>query len=141
MISDAQHVPNLTMPFRSTSPPMQLLWLTYERPPHPDAVAHPVDEYDAAFVLDMLRYPYERRLHWTGQLAAYLASQQARPLADRLPVPCRTPGGLYRLVPWRLAKWLRHILPASDAAIRRAIAHIERWLEQPASPHEPLVLS
>ena len=106
---------------------MRLLWLTYERPPHPDAVVHPVDSRDAAFVIALLEHPYERRIELTRQLAVYLATQDSVPQVDRQPVPCRTPSGLYHLVPWRLAKWLRHTLPASECVIDRTLVQIQQW--------------
>ena len=106
---------------------MKLLWLVYERPPHPDAVVHPIETADADFVLALLEHPYERRIDLTRQLSNYLKAQEAAPPTNRPPVPCRMPSGLYRLVPWRLAKWLRHVLPAPESVIRRTASRIERW--------------
>ena len=106
---------------------MRLLWLTYERLPHPDAICHPATEEEADFVLALLRRPYRERMHLTGQLIRFLAEEQRRPPVLRRSVACRTPTGLYRCVPWRLAKWLRHVLPATESAVNDTIARIERW--------------
>jgi hypothetical protein len=106
---------------------MRLLWLTYERPPHPDAVCHPATEEETDFVLALLRRPYRERMHLTGQLIRFLAEEVRRAPVLRRALACRTPGGLYHCVSWRLAKWLRHALPATESAVDDTIARIERW--------------
>ncbi len=106
---------------------MRLLWLTYERSPHPDAICHPATEEDAEFVLTLLRRPYCERMRLTEQLACFLGKQKRDSATDRTSVACRTPSGLYRSVPWRLAKWLRHVLPATDSVLEDTIARIEQW--------------
>ncbi|MGD9853825.1 MAG: hypothetical protein AB7U20_02645 [Planctomycetaceae bacterium] len=106
---------------------MRLLWLAYERPPHPDAVCHPASEEEAEFVLALLRRNYGERARLTEQLVRFLAEETRRNAVDRRSVACRTPSGLYRCVPWRLAKWLRHVLPATESAVQRTIARIEQW--------------
>ena len=116
---------------------MRQLWLTYECPPHPDAVMHPVDSDEAEFVIGILSSPYDRRLHLTAQLDAYLTSQSAKPFLERQPVPCRTPGGVFRLVPWRLAKWLRHALPSADSVLSETITRIEQWRSAPKPTAPP----
>jgi hypothetical protein len=68
----------------------------------------------------------------TEQLAGFLAAEARNLSLDRRAVVCRTPSGLYRCVPWRLAKWLRHVLPATESAVEDTIARIERWLRRPA---------
>jgi hypothetical protein len=109
---------------------MRILWLTYERPPHPEAVCHPATEEDADFVLALLRRPYRERMHLTGQLIQFLAGEERRAPVLRRSIACRTPTGLYRCVPWRLARWLRHVLPATESAVDDTIARIERWRRQ-----------
>jgi len=106
---------------------MRLLWLTYERPPHADAVCYPASEDDAEFVVALLKRPYRERTRLTGQLIRFLAEQDRKPPLDRCSVACRTPSGLYRRVPWRLAKWLRHVLPAAESVIQQTIARIDQW--------------
>ena len=106
---------------------MRLLWLTYERAPHPDAICHPATVDDAEFVIALLRRPYAERIGLTEQLARFLSKQKPLAATKRGAVACRTPSGLYRSVPWRLAKWLRHVLPATDSVIEDTIARIERW--------------
>ncbi len=115
---------------------MRLLWLTYERSPHPDAVCHPATDDEAEFIIALLQRPYRERVHLAGQLIRYLAEQNQRAAADRCSVACRTPSGLYRCVPWRLAKWLRHVLPASDSVIQDTIRRIENWRWQRPQPGE-----
>ncbi|MBX3437581.1 MAG: hypothetical protein KF861_08835 [Planctomycetaceae bacterium] len=109
---------------------MRLLWLTFEHPPHPDAVSHPASDEELEFVLALLRRPIAERTRLAGQLINFLAEQNRRPALDRQSVACRTPAGLYRCVPWRLAKWLRHVLPAPQSVIERTTARIEHWRQQ-----------
>ncbi|MCA9074677.1 MAG: hypothetical protein KDA93_06570 [Planctomycetaceae bacterium] len=109
---------------------MRLLWLTYERTPHPDAICYPATDDDAEFVLALLKRPYPERIRLTEQLARYLTQQKRVAATERTAVACRTPGGLYRSVPWRLAKWLRHVLPATDSVLEDTRVHIEQWQRQ-----------
>lgn len=88
---------------------------------------HPVDSHEADFVVALLQRPHQRRMHLTRQLAKYLAQHEQLPPTDRPAVPCRTPSGLYHVVPWRLAKWLRHVLPAHESVIHRTVARIQQW--------------
>lgn len=108
----------------------RILWLVYERPPHPDAVSCPAGEEDARLVLELLARPYSQRLHLAEQLRNFHKGQDRRPIADRQRVPCRRPSGLYHPVPWRLAKWLACVLPAGTAVIERTTTRIHTWLEQ-----------
>lgn len=115
---------------------MRLLWLTYERSPHPDAVSHPATDDDAAFVIALLQRPDRERIRLTEQLARFLAEQKLRAATDRSSVACRMPSGLYHLVPWRLAQWLRHVLPATEPVIEDTIARIQQWRQRsPSAPH------
>lgn len=109
---------------------MRLLWLSYERSPHPDAICHPATIDDAEFVIALLRRPYSERIRLTEQLARFLSTQERLTPTERLPIACRTPSGLYRSVPWRLAKWLRHVLPATESVIKDTIARVEWWQHQ-----------
>lgn len=117
---------------------MRLLWLTYERPPHPDTVCHPVTEDEAEFVVALLKRPYHERARLTEQLIRFLAEQDGKSSLDRCSVACRTPSGLYRCVPWRLAKWLRHVLPAAESVTQQTIARIDQWRQRTSDEFQSL---
>ena len=108
----------------------RLLWLVYERPPHPEAVSYPAGEDDARLAIALLEAPYTRRLHLAEQFRNFLAVQTRRAPFDRKAVPCRWTSGLYRLVPWRLAKWLSAVLPAGDSVAAATAARLRAWLAQ-----------
>jgi hypothetical protein len=105
----------------------RILWLVYERVPHPDAVSYPADEEDAALARDLLSRSRPERTRIGEQLASYLHEQSMRPVAERRMVPVRRESGIYRLVSWRFAKWLSKALVAQDEAVSRTLARIERW--------------
>lgn len=117
---------------------MRLLWLTYERPPHPDAVCHPASEDEADFVIALLQRSHRERMHLTGQLIRFLAEQQHLAMMDRRSVACRTPSGLYRCVPWRMAKWLRHVLPAAESVIQHTVNRIDHWRRQSSADFQSI---
>lgn len=110
---------------------MRVLWLIYERAGHPDAVCYGATADEARFVLRLLRESRRERTRLAGQLINFLETESKRTAPDRRAVSCRIPGGLYRCVPWRLAKWLRFALPAPESAVDETVARIERWLGQP----------
>lgn len=110
----------------------RILWLVFERVPHPDAVAYPAGEDDARFVRELFALPYAERLRLAGQLRRFEASESVRPAVARRFVSCRMPSGLYHPVPWRLARWLARVLIADEAVISRAGARIDRWLNHAA---------
>jgi hypothetical protein len=106
----------------------RLLWLAFERLPHPDAVCHPATDDDVRFVLELLATSATHRRRLAAQLRRYLA-QQAHIAPWRRPgIPCRRESGLYVIVPWRLAKWLAAVLPASDGLIDRTSRRLTHWL-------------
>ena len=107
----------------------RLLWLAFERPPHPDAVCHPATRDEVHFVLELFEATSAQRRHWAEQLRSYLAQQQKLPPWSRPEVPCRRPSGLYVLVPWRLAAWLAAVLPAAEGMLERTAGRLRRWLE------------
>lgn len=111
----------------------RLLWLAFERPPHPDAVCHPATVEDVLFVLELLETPETRRRHLAVQLRGYLAQQRDLAPWSRPAVPCRRESGLYALVPWRMASWLSHVLPATPGLIDRTRLRLERWLQAGSS--------
>ena len=108
----------------------RILWLAFERPPHPDAVRFPAGETDLEFVLEYLALPARSRRHITQQLRNYLAEQKTASPFARKNVPCRRSSGLYQLVPWRLAKWLSHVLPADESKLRETASKIRDWLHR-----------
>lgn len=107
----------------------RILWLAFEKPPHRDAVCHPATVDDVLFVLELLETPREHRERLSQQLQRYLASQAALDPWSRPAVPCRRPSGLYSLVPWRLAKWLSVVLPATPSVHERTRNRLEAWLQ------------
>jgi hypothetical protein len=116
----------------------RILWLVYERVPHPDAVAFPATEADVRFAAELLAQPYAVRRNLAAQLRRYVAVQRARAPVERDWVPCRAPGsGIVRPVPYRLAKWLVPVLGADDAVVRETHARLDAWSARGAA----LVLS
>ncbi|MFQ5732305.1 MAG: hypothetical protein ACE5KM_10165 [Planctomycetaceae bacterium] len=105
-----------------------VLWLAYERPPHPDAVRAAAREADLCFLLPLLASPYWERCRYAVQFANFLRSRNRRSEFLEDSVTCRLPGGVCHFVNWRLAKWLSHVLPASDAVIARTMTQIRTWL-------------
>jgi hypothetical protein len=111
------------------TPSPRLLWLGFERPPHPDAVCHAATSADVDFVLEWLEQPESARQRIAQQLRRYVDDQSHLCLWQRPSIPCRRPAGLYVLLPWRLAKWLSCILPATPTAIDRTRRRLEAWLQ------------
>ena len=111
----------------------RLLWLVYERPPHPDAVPYPAGEDDVRLAIELLESPYVRRRHVSEQLRNFLATQLRRSPLERQRVPCRRASGWYQLVPWRLAKWLAAVLPARDSIAATTARRLRDWLAQGGS--------
>ncbi len=116
----------------------RILWLAYERLPHPDAVSYPAGEDDVRLVLELLARPYPDRQQISEQLRHFQSEQDALPMFCRRSIPCRRESGLYHLIPWRLAKWLSAVLRAEDRVIERTQTRIHNWLE--GSDH-PQVIS
>ncbi|OYW24854.1 MAG: hypothetical protein B7Z55_00990 [Planctomycetales bacterium 12-60-4] len=107
----------------------RILWLAFEKPPHPDAVCHPATTEDVLFALELLESSDEHRQRLSGQLRRYLAQQSGLAPWSRPAVPCRRASGLYALVPWRFAQWLASVLPASQGLIDRTRTRLQSWLE------------
>lgn len=112
----------------------RVLWLRFERAPHPDAVCHAADEQDARLVVELLSRPRLERVYVAARLRNYLARQEALPPLSRAAVPVRRCDGIFRLVPWRLAKWLSCVLPATDGVLERTRSRVESWLANDARP-------
>jgi hypothetical protein len=117
----------------------RIIWLAYERLPHPDAVSYPAGEEDARLVLELCERPSVERARIAEQLGNFLKQQNTLPIFCREAIPCRRNSGLYHLIPWRLAKWLSHILPASESVMDKTGAQINQWLEhrEPAEAINP----
>ena len=107
----------------------RILWLQYERPPHPDAVVYPAGEEDLKLVLAVMDLPYRERCHLSGLLRNWLSEAESQNPFERPGVAVRFGAGLYHPVPWRFAKWLSCILPLPDAAAERTRKRIQNWLE------------
>jgi hypothetical protein len=107
---------------------MRILWLAFERPPHPDAVCHPATVGDVLFVLEWLEATELERQRRSGELRRSLAQQAGLAPWERPAIPCRRESGVYTLVPWRLAHWLSRILPATPGVLERTRRRLEDWL-------------
>lgn len=105
-----------------------VLWLAYERPPHPDAVRAAAREADLHLVLQLLSLTCAERSRYAVQLANYLRSRNRRSAFSEESLTCRLPDGVCHFINWRLAKWLSHVLPAADAVIERTATQIRTWL-------------
>ncbi len=105
-----------------------VLWLVFERVPHPEAVCYAADEGDARLALNLLRQPLVERLRYAEQLRNYLREQAGLSPFERPGVACREGAGLFRVISWRFAKWLANVLPAEGTAADCARGRIEDWL-------------
>lgn len=105
-----------------------VLWLAFERPPHPQAVCHPATGDEVRIVLELFAHPAERRRHLAESLARMVQAQARIAPWQRPCVPCRRTSGLYVLIPWRLAQWLAAVLGATDGLIERTQRRLEAWL-------------
>lgn len=108
----------------------RILWLAYERPPHPDAVCHPATQADVLLVLELLERPEPVRRHMAESLRGMLREQREIVPWQRPSIPCRQQNGWYVLIPWRLAQWLAAVLPATDGLIDRTARRLERWRDR-----------
>lgn len=106
----------------------RILWLTFEKPPHPDAVRHPATAEDVLFALELLTAPVQYRQRLAEQLRGYLDLQAGLAPWARPAIPCRRMSGWYSLVPWRFAKWLSVVLPATPGALERTQQQLQTWL-------------
>ena len=113
-------------------PAQRILWLTYQRLPHPDVVVCPGDEQDVRLVLSLLSYPIARRNQIANRLKQIVAHLQSIPVIDRPSIPARTTSGLYRLMNWRLAFWLSHALAFEGSLLEDTRQLIEQWLAEGA---------
>lgn len=116
----------------------RILWLVFERPPHPEAVSYPADADEVRLVLSLLAYPYARRMDIVTTLRNILAAMEHTAPCERPTIPARLPSGLYRLISWRFAKWLANVLAVEGSAQRRVQRELQGFL---ASGRESNVFS
>lgn len=107
----------------------RILWLKFERPPHPDAVAHPATESELRLVAALLKLPWRERNHLSGLLRNWLSQSEKDSPFDRPGVAIRFGEGLYQPIPWRLAKWLACVLPIGEGGAICTRGRIRNWLE------------
>ncbi len=107
----------------------RILWLKFERPPHADAVVHPANEDELRLVMALLELPHRDRNHLSELLRNWLSASEKKSPFERPGVAVRFGGGLYQLVPWRLAKWLACVLPIGDGGAVSTSSRIRQWLE------------
>jgi hypothetical protein len=107
----------------------RIIWLNYEKSPHPEAVSHPANEDDARIVLELLGRPPAERLRIAERFRDFVKRQKTLPLFCRETIPCRRQTGLYYLIPWRLAKWLSHVLRTTNPILQRTMSRLQVWLD------------
>ena len=107
----------------------RILWLKFERPPHPDAVVHPANEEELRLVLALLELPGPDRSRLSGLLRNWLSASENVAPHDRPGVAVRFGAGLYQPIPWRLAKWLACVLPINEGGAISTRRRIQHWLE------------
>jgi hypothetical protein len=105
--------------------------MSYGRASEGNAVCYLADREEADLVLDLLAQPRNHRLCYAAQLARFVSEQERRPVWQRQCVPFRRSGGVFRLMPWRLAKWLSYALAAPDPWRERTSWQIRTWLSDP----------
>ncbi len=107
---------------------MRVLWLVFERLPHPEAVCYAAGDADARLASVLLSQPRAERVRYAGQLRNFLREQEALSPWDRPGVACREGEGLYRVISWRFAKWLANVLPAEGTQLEGVRGRIAGWL-------------
>lgn len=111
-------------------PAPRILWLTYERLPHPDAVIHPAEEREVRLVLTLLEYPIARRAQLVERLKNIFLKILQRPVFDRPNIPARMENGLYFPVNWRFALWLSHVLSFDGSRKEQLVSALQTWLNE-----------
>ena len=119
------------MSLRITQRAPRSLILSFGRVADGNAVSYVADGSEAELVLDLLDQPRNDRLRYATQLANFVREQERLPLMKRQSVAFRKGGGVFRLMPWRLAKWLSLALAAHDLWRERTRAQIRAWLGDP----------
>jgi hypothetical protein len=106
----------------------RILWLTYERLPHPEAVIHPAEEREVRLVLTLMEYPLARRAQLVERLKNIFQKILQMPVFDRPNIPARTENGLYFPVNWRFALWLSRVLPFDGSRKEQLVSALQQWL-------------
>lgn len=108
----------------------RVLWLVYGEAGDPKGVRYPADREDVEFVRGLLQRPRMEREEISLALGNYLAHEEERSAWLRRAVPVRGESGLYRLIPWRLAKWLKRGLLAEGRGRDKIFRKFRKWLGQ-----------
>jgi len=106
----------------------EVLWLAYERVTHPEGVRYAAQAEEVRFVVELLQQERRLRVEMSLGLRNYVANEARRAVFSRRSVPVRGANGLYRLVPWRLGKWLMNALLVEGSAREGMLTRMERWL-------------
>lgn len=107
---------------------MRVMWLVFERLPHPEAVCYAAGEADVRLAEVLLKQPRIERVRYAEQLRNYLREQEGLSPFARPGVACREGDGLYQVISWRFAKWLANVLPAEGAQLEGVRGRIADWL-------------
>jgi hypothetical protein len=108
----------------------RILWLTWERLPHPEAVIHPADEREVRLVLSLMEYPIARRAQLIERLKNIFQKIFKLPVFDRPSIPARMANGLYFPVNWRFALWLSRVLSFEGSRKDQLVATLQNWLAE-----------
>lgn len=105
-----------------------VLWLAYEQVTHPEGVRYAARAEEVRFVIELLQLERRLRVEMSRGLRNFVASEVRRAVFSRRSVPVRGANGLYRLVPWRLGKWLMNALLVEGSSREGMLSRMERWL-------------
>jgi len=119
----------------------RILWLLYERAGHPDAVRYGANEEEVRFVLGLLEQSRLEREEMSRRLRRYVAIEQQRDLFQRRLVAVRGANGLFRPIGWKLAQWLRCVLPMSERTGQRVVRQLRDWLSFGSEERESKTLT
>ena len=108
----------------------RILWLTYEKLPHPDAVTHPADEREVRLVLSLMEYATDRRAQLVERLNKIFQKILKVPVFDRPNIPARMENGLYFPVNWRFALWLSRVLVFEGSRKEHLVSALQNWLAE-----------
>lgn len=105
-----------------------VLWLAFEQVTHPDGVRYAARNEEVEFAVETLRRERIPRVELSRALRNYLTGEERRGVFSRRSVPMRGANGLYRLVPWRMAKWLMNALLVEGSVREGMLQRMEGWL-------------
>jgi len=118
-----------------------VLWLAYERVGHPESVRYPANIEDVEFLLGLLQRSRSERTALSHGLRNYLEREEVREVFSRRTIPVRGANGLYRLVSWRLARWMAKGLVTEGSVRTEVQQKLRMWLGEriavaPGKEHE-----